>query len=59
MWLLVIVFLELTGHDAVLETFQTQQDCLIERDRVGFEMAASYPDTHDFNIVCELKTVQA
>jgi hypothetical protein len=57
MWLLVIVFLELTGQDAVLAHFETQQACLIERDRVGFDMAASYPNERDFVITCQLQTV--
>lgn len=56
MWLLVIVLLAApTGISrmTVLNTFSTYEDCQPERDRVGFEMAESYPNDHDFHIVCE------
>jgi hypothetical protein len=52
MWVLLIVFLALPSHDTVLDRFETQQACLMERDRIGFEMAASYEYDHDFDIVC-------
>jgi hypothetical protein len=56
MWLLMIVFLHLDWGTTVLEHFETQQACLIERDRIGKEMAESYPDDHEFAIVCQLRT---
>lgn len=59
MWLLMIIFLNLTGQDAVLETFETQQACLMERDRIMPDMLASYPEEqeeHTFDIVCQLET---
>jgi hypothetical protein len=59
MWLLVIVLLNFVpGLEkvTVIQTFESQQDCLIERDRIGFDMAASYPDEHTFDIVCQLAT---
>jgi hypothetical protein len=39
----------------VLNTFATYEDCLPERDRIGFEMAESYPMDNDFVIVCEFR----
>jgi hypothetical protein len=59
LWLLLIIFTHLDWGTQVLETFDTQQACLIERDRVGLEMAASYPEEqveHTFDIVCQLAT---
>jgi hypothetical protein len=58
MWLLMIVFL--TVHtEQVLETFETQQACLIERDRILPDMLASYPEEYverTFDIVCQFAT---
>lgn len=56
MWLLVIVFLAVPAGISsmtVLNTFATYDDCQPERDRVGFEMAESYPDDNTFRIVCD------
>lgn len=56
MWLLVIVLLTAPAGISpmtVLNTFATYDDCQPERDRVGFEMADSYPNDHDFRVVCE------
>ncbi len=39
----------------VLSTFETVEACQVERDRVGFEMAAAYPYERDFVIECRLK----
>jgi hypothetical protein len=54
----MIVFLHLDWGTQVLETFETQQACLIERDRIGFEMAAAYEYEHDFDVVCQLQTTK-
>jgi hypothetical protein len=57
MWLLVIVLLNsVPGLDKMmkLETYATQQECQIERNRIGFEMAAAYPYDRDFVIACQL-----
>lgn len=56
MWLLIIVLLAAPtdiSRITVLSTFATYEDCRPERDRVGFEMAESYPNDHDFRIVCK------
>jgi hypothetical protein len=59
MWLLVIVLLNFVpGLEkvTVLKTFATLEECQIERNRIGFDMAESYPQEHDFNVVCQLAT---
>jgi len=38
----------------VLNTFATSEECQIERNRIGFEMAAAYPHDRDFVIACQL-----
>ena len=56
MWLLAIVLLTAPAgisRMTVLNTFTTYEACQPERDRVGFEMAESYPNDSDFRIVCE------
>jgi hypothetical protein len=57
MWLLVIVlFNAVPGLDNImkLETYATYQECQIERNRIGYEMAAAYPYDRDFVIACQL-----
>lgn len=58
MWLLLIVlFTSLPGINriTVLESFATYEKCQQERNRVGFEMAESYPHENDFRIECEFR----
>lgn len=58
MWLLLMVLLAPpSGIDrvTVLDTFATYEDCQPERNRIGFEMAESYPHDGDFRIVCEFR----
>ena len=56
MWLLLIILLTpppgLSGA-TVLNSFTTYEECQPERNRIGFEMAESYPHENDFRIVCE------
>ena len=62
MWLLLIVLLTpLPGNNrmTVLNTFATYEDCQPERNRIGFEMAESYPYESDFRIVCEFQKKEA
>lgn len=40
------------GEAYLLEKYDTADECDRERDRIGAEMAVSYPDEHDFMIVC-------
>jgi len=57
MWILVIVLLSnVPGLDHVmkLETYATPEECQIERNRIGYEMAAAYPYDRDFVIACQL-----
>jgi hypothetical protein len=57
MWLLIIVLLNIVpGLEkiTVLNTFATSDECQIERNRIGFEMAAAYPYERDFVIACQL-----
>ena len=57
MWLLVIVLLNnVPGLDHImkLETYATYQECQIERNRIGYEMAAAYRYDRDFVITCQL-----
>lgn len=59
MWLLTLILLnDVHGltKTTVLETYTTAQECQIERNRIGFEMAAAYPYERDFVIVCQLNT---
>ena len=52
--MLLIVFLH---SQAVLETYPTYELCQEERDRIGFDMAAAYPDNPDFTIVCQYSSL--
>jgi len=57
MWLLVIVLLNnVPGLDKMikLKTYATSEECQIERNRIGYEMAAAYPYDRDFVIACQL-----
>ena len=57
MWLLIMVLLNtVPGLEkiTVLNTFATSEECQIERNRIGFEMAAAYPYERDFVIACQL-----
>jgi hypothetical protein len=58
MWLLLIILLAPVpdlNRMTVLNTFTTYEACKPERDRIGFEMAESYPYENDFRIVCEFR----
>ena len=58
MWFLLIILLASPpgiGRTTVLNAFATYEDCRPERDRIGFEMAESYPYDNDFRIVCEFR----
>jgi len=58
MWFLLIVLLAAVpgvSRVTVLNTFSTYEACQPERNRVGFEMAESYPGENDFLIVCEFR----
>ncbi len=57
MWLLVLVLLnEVPGLTTitVLETYTTAEECQVERNRIGYEMAAAYPYERDFVIACHV-----
>jgi hypothetical protein len=57
MWLLIIVFLNnVPGieHITVLQTYASSEECQSERNRIGYEMAAAYPNDRDFVIACRL-----
>jgi hypothetical protein len=57
MWLLVMVLLNIVpgfNKVTVLNTFATAEECQVERNRIGFEMAAAYPYERDFVIACQL-----
>ena len=59
MWLLVIILLNIMPgleRVTVLNTFATSEECQIERNRIGYEMAAAYPNERDFVIACQLST---
>lgn len=58
MWLLLIVLLNVVPgftKSTVLGTYATAEECQSERNRIGFEMAAAYPNERDFVIVCQLR----
>jgi len=52
MWLLMIIFLFI-GREQTLKTYDTYAACQRERNRIGYEMAAAYPNDHDFVIRCQ------
>ena len=57
MWLLVMILLnDVQGLNKimVLNTYATSQECQIERNRIGYEMAEAYPYERDFVIACQL-----
>ena len=57
MWLLIIVLLNIVpGLEKItmLNTFATSEECQSERNRIGFDMAAAYPNERDFVIACQL-----
>jgi len=50
MWMLVIILLNTVPQIStvtVLEAYATSQECQIERNRVGYEMAEAYPYERD------------
>jgi hypothetical protein len=54
-WVLLMVFLTPSqDFDTayLLNKFDTQDECRIERDRVGYDMAEAYPNDLSFRIVC-------
>jgi hypothetical protein len=55
---LVIIFLQADQEwgNTVLNNFNTQQACAIERNRIGFDMADAYPYSMDFRIECRCPT---
>jgi hypothetical protein len=57
MWLLVIILLNIVPgleRVTVLNAFATSEECQIERNRIGFEMAKAYPNERDFVVACQL-----
>ena len=62
MWLLIMVLLNIgpgLGTITVLKTYGTFEECQSERNRIGYEMAAAYPDDHDFEIACRARPKQS
>lgn len=57
MWVLLMLLLNTPGR-YVLNTFETEEACLVERHRVGYEMAAAYPHERDFVIECRYTPVE-
>ena len=61
MWMLVIILLNTVpgiSTVTVLQTYATSEECQSERNRVGYEMEAAYPDERDFVIACRLNPRQ-
>lgn len=57
MWILIIILLTevpALSKITVLGTYASAQECQMERNRVGFEMAEAYPYERDFVIACQL-----
>jgi hypothetical protein len=52
MWVLIIMFLTVPSNVTVLEQYELQQVCLIERDRIRVAMAEAYPGDTSFSIEC-------
>ena len=56
MWFLLMILLtEVPGISrvTVLQTYATAQECQVERNRIGYEMAEAYPADHDYTIDCQ------
>ena len=56
MWFLLMILLtEVPGISrvTVLHTYATAQECLVERNRIGYEMAEAYPTDQDYTIACQ------
>lgn len=61
-WVLLMVLLNpVPGLESatILNEFATQEECQVERNRVGFEMAETYPNEADFRIECRERGVKA
>lgn len=59
-WVLLMVLLNpVPGLERTtfLNEFATQEECQVERNRIGFEMAQSYPNEADFRIECRERGV--
>lgn len=41
------------SHSVLLNTYNTEQECMDARNYVGWEMAEAYPNEFDFRITCE------
>lgn len=58
MWYLLIVLITsppVFDAGTVLKSFATVEECQPVRDRVGFELAESYPYENDFSVVCDFR----
>ena len=53
-WLSIVLLSAAPGVQPItkLRPFSSYAHCKIERDRVGYEMAAAYPYEPDFRIAC-------
>ncbi len=57
-WVLLMVLLTAAdgfGTSYKLNNFDTYEECSIERNRIGFDMAEAYPADLDFRIECHEK----
>ncbi|MBX3324651.1 MAG: hypothetical protein U0223_15070 [Nitrospira sp.] len=58
MWVLLIILLTPPSGirpETVLNVFQSYDACQPAQQRIGFEMAKSYPGDHDFPIVYQFR----
>jgi len=63
MFLLLMVLLNVAPipgmeRTYLLNTFDTAEECQVERNRIGFDMAEAYPYERDFLITCEPREEQ-
>ena len=53
MWMLVLIMLtEMGATEYVVERYLTERACGREKVRIELEMHKSYPQDHDFQLVC-------
>ena len=58
--LCLVLLAQVQGFDTVymLADNLTYEQCLDERNRVGWEMAEAYPHEADFRIVCQCRNCE-
>ena len=60
MWVLWFIVLFPSGpHEVWLEQYRTEHECGVEKVRIELELHKTYPQDHDFRLVCRKKLERA